>query len=321
MVENHWYPVFTSNQLGTRPTAVTRFDKHWVLWRRRDKTPVMQPAYCPHRGASLAQGKVRGDEIECPWHGFRFNSDGRCTAAPCEGEVPTGHRLDNESMTVTEAFGLIWAWAGEGEPTAPPAFELMQEDLRNSAEADYILPYHHSRMIETNLDIHHTPFVHGSVLPGLGKEITEATFDEREDGFTFRANLGKPGEKRTMPFEVEFLAPALVRIALTEKLQLVVASTPATSTSSWLWFRYYQRYTNLPLVRKWISWLSVKLELAIVQRQDWRIFKGMAPGTIEDVDYHFVNADKPIMAYRKWRNRASGSARPVEPRLIASTHG
>ncbi len=35
---------------------------------------------CPHRNGPLAEGKVQGDEVECPWHGARFN-------------IPTGSHL------------------------------------------------------------------------------------------------------------------------------------------------------------------------------------------------------------------------------------
>ncbi len=28
---------------------------------------------CPHRGASLAEGDVAGNEVTCPWHGARFD--------------------------------------------------------------------------------------------------------------------------------------------------------------------------------------------------------------------------------------------------------
>jgi|SRR2546422_4158109 len=28
---------------------------------------------CPHRGGPLAEGKIDGDEVICPWHGSRFN--------------------------------------------------------------------------------------------------------------------------------------------------------------------------------------------------------------------------------------------------------
>lgn len=41
-------------------------------------------AYCPHLGANFAVGgKVKGDCIECPFHGWQFRgSDGKCTKIP-----------------------------------------------------------------------------------------------------------------------------------------------------------------------------------------------------------------------------------------------
>jgi len=28
---------------------------------------------CTHRGGPLSEGTIEGDEVECPWHGARFN--------------------------------------------------------------------------------------------------------------------------------------------------------------------------------------------------------------------------------------------------------
>ena len=37
---------------------------------------------CPHRGMPLSEGGFDGSEIECCYHGWRFTTDGRCTAIP-----------------------------------------------------------------------------------------------------------------------------------------------------------------------------------------------------------------------------------------------
>lgn len=44
----------------------------------------MVDAYCPHLGANLAAGgRVLGDCIECPFHGWQFQgSDGKCVRIP-----------------------------------------------------------------------------------------------------------------------------------------------------------------------------------------------------------------------------------------------
>ena len=87
-----------------------------------------------------------------------------------------------------------------------------------------------------------------------------------------------------------------------------MAATPIDDTHSWLWFRYYQDYTNLPGLRRALSWLAVQSELRVVQKQDWRIFSNMAPGTIDEVNYHFVQADLGIALYRKRRREILASA-------------
>ena len=75
----------------------------------------------------------------------------------------------------------------------------------------------------------------------------------------------------------------------------------STSQSTWLWFRYQQHYTQLPLLRKWLAWLSVKSELVWVQPQDWQIFEGMTPGTIDESPHCYVAADAGIGLYRRRR--------------------
>jgi nitrite reductase (NADH) small subunit len=38
---------------------------------------------CPHHGASLADGPVRGTVVRCPWHDWPFDlTTGECTRAP-----------------------------------------------------------------------------------------------------------------------------------------------------------------------------------------------------------------------------------------------
>jgi vanillate O-demethylase monooxygenase subunit len=42
---------------------------------------------CGHRGTQLSLGWVEGEEIICPYHGFRYGTDGRCTAIPAHPEA------------------------------------------------------------------------------------------------------------------------------------------------------------------------------------------------------------------------------------------
>jgi nitrite reductase (NADH) small subunit len=39
---------------------------------RRGQTFFAIDDFCPHMGASLAEGHVDGETVACPWHGWRF---------------------------------------------------------------------------------------------------------------------------------------------------------------------------------------------------------------------------------------------------------
>ena len=87
---------------------------------------------CPHRAAALSAGKVRaeangGESIECPYHGWRFGTDGACTAIP---SLTADSDLDISKVRVrrypiVEQQGLVWIWMSsdarfDGQPPEPP---------------------------------------------------------------------------------------------------------------------------------------------------------------------------------------------------------
>lgn len=304
MIPNRWYPVLESARLKKRPIGFERLGRSWVAFRDVQGKAVVLPGQCPHRGASLGMGRVIDGELQCPWHGFRFDARGHCTAMPCEGrDAAIPKALDLTPPAAVERHGLLWLWWGEAlaDPEAVPFFAEAATPLSHSAEATKILPYHYSRMMETNLDIHHTPFVHGRVMPGVGTEVHGYTAEVDGDRVRTAGELRRPGHPRGLAFRADALLPCLSLIELTPKLRIVVASTPVDEHRTWVWFRYYQDYTDLPLLRWLISWLAVQSELRVVQKQDWRIFAGMTPGTIDDVPYHLVRPDIGIGLYRKLR--------------------
>ena len=316
MIPNQWYPVLESARLGRRPVGLDRLGKSWVAFRDGQQRAVLLPGNCPHRGAALRMGRMVKGELQCPWHGFRFDQSGQCTAMPCEGDeaiIPKAMHLD--APPVAERHGLIWMWWGDApaQPESIPWFDEMTTPLSHTAQTSKELPYHYSRMMEANLDIHHTPFVHGNVIPGIGPVVRHFTAEVDGNRVRTRGELCHPGKDHGMAFRADALLPCLSLIELTPKIRILVAATPIDAARTWVWFRYYQDYTDLPGLRWFISWFAVQSELRVVQKQDWRIFSGMLPGTVDDVPYHLVKADLGIALYRKLRRErlmAAGSAVP-----------
>lgn len=61
---------------------------------------------CTHEYASLSQGCIEGDEIECPLHGARFEiTNGRCITPPATRDLRTFPvRIEGDDVYVAVPF-------------------------------------------------------------------------------------------------------------------------------------------------------------------------------------------------------------------------
>jgi len=67
-----------------------------AVWRTSSGTPVVMDAYCPHMGANIAVGgTVIDDCIQCPFHEWKFDKDGKVVEVPylndtekCKSRLP-----------------------------------------------------------------------------------------------------------------------------------------------------------------------------------------------------------------------------------------
>ena len=78
-----WYfaVIGTRLQLG-KMLAKTLLGEPLLLGRAADGGVFALKDICPHRGIPLSYGAFDGREVECCYHGWRFDTSGRCTAIP-----------------------------------------------------------------------------------------------------------------------------------------------------------------------------------------------------------------------------------------------
>jgi phenylpropionate dioxygenase-like ring-hydroxylating dioxygenase large terminal subunit len=83
-----WHPVAYATALADAPVRVRLLGENLVLWRDSHGTPHVLRDLCIHRGTALSLGRVVGDLLMCPYHGWQYGGDGVCRLIP-QLEDPT----------------------------------------------------------------------------------------------------------------------------------------------------------------------------------------------------------------------------------------
>jgi phenylpropionate dioxygenase-like ring-hydroxylating dioxygenase large terminal subunit len=135
-----------------------------VLWRSAGAFSAFTDR-CPHRGARLSLGRIRGDRLECPYHGWQFDRQGQCRLIPALPGFtpPAAHRAS--AWRVREAHGLVWvgvADAGDDEPFAPPRLDHLPP--RRVLCGPFDVATSAPRVVENFLDTAHFGIVHEGSL-------------------------------------------------------------------------------------------------------------------------------------------------------------
>lgn len=110
---NYWYPVFWADQLQPGDVvSVQVWESSLAVYRHADGSVSALANACPHKGVELHRGEVHGNNLVCPYHGWEFNSDGRCVDIPYfpqEQKLPCAQA---RSYPTREAYGIIWVFPG-----------------------------------------------------------------------------------------------------------------------------------------------------------------------------------------------------------------
>lgn len=194
----HWYPAARSSDLGTKPLAIELMDTPIVLFRDGRGAAQALVDRCPHRNVPLSLGQVSHGELQCGYHGWRFDGTGTCTAVPGLGADPASPNRSVISHAVAENDGFIWIW---GEPNAeaasrPFALPRFEPDGRATRIGRTVfvrdIDSTMHAAIENALDVPHTAFLHGGIFRGSAepREIT-AVRRELPDGVEVQY-LGEP---------------------------------------------------------------------------------------------------------------------------------
>lgn len=159
VLSKYWYPIARSEEVTDKPLAVKLLDVNLVTYRTKNKIVVARDL-CVHRGVPLSMGWVEGEEIVCPYHGFRYTTDGKCTVIPAHPDAKISPRLCMKVYPVVENFGLVWT-SITGEINNLPSFSAWDDSsFQQIVCPSFDINGSSGRQVEGFLDVAHFAWVH-----------------------------------------------------------------------------------------------------------------------------------------------------------------
>lgn len=160
-----WYFIASHKDLFKRKLIrKTWMGEEIIIWCNDMGDICVADAFCPHLGADLGPdsgGVVRNGCLICPFHGFEFETDGKCVATPFAPPPKTAKLKVYETR---EVDGMIFAWWGiDGRPPqwSLPADTGVEGKWSELAFETIRFPGHPQETTENSVDLAHLRYVHG----------------------------------------------------------------------------------------------------------------------------------------------------------------
>ena len=159
----YWQPVALADELpADRPVCSARvLSEPLVVFRQSDGLPAVLDRRCPHRGADLSYGRLEDGGIRCPFHGWLFDSQGRCLEQPAEPVGSTYHqRINQPSYPCIERNGVVFAYLGDGAPPPLPDLDCFNAPASHSFAFKGLMECNWLQALEVGIDPAHASFLH-----------------------------------------------------------------------------------------------------------------------------------------------------------------
>jgi len=165
LLRRYWTPAALSMELpepDAPPLRVRLLGEDLVAFRDSAGKVGLVAEACPHRGASLYFGRNEECGLRCPYHGWKFDTEGACVDMPSEPPESTfRNRVRLTSYPVHESGGIVWAYLGPRETMTP-----FRDFGTDSLPAERVFARKQLAMcnwvqtMEGNLDSAHISFLH-----------------------------------------------------------------------------------------------------------------------------------------------------------------
>ena len=312
-----WFVVGASEEFEREEVKSARyFGEDLVIFRTKQGKLTVLNAYCPHLGAHLGKGgRVVGESLRCPFHAWRFATDGKCVEIPYARRIPSKACVKSYKTMDKNGLALMWYDPDGKEPTfdIPVLEEYGKEGWTKWQLHRQTIKTHPREIVENVADEAHFKVVH---------HMKECDFFENiYEGHTATQNMRGRGDYREIETSATYYGPGyqITHMQSIVATRLINAHTPIDENSLHLWFGVMiqdshfsdedMRLINSSLKKAGLldSFQLSKDNIAEVQKY---IVAGTKKGYLEDVAIWehklyretpmLCEGDGPIPKLRRW---------------------
>lgn len=114
-----WVPIVLSRDIPPGVTRAVILDgQELVAWRSEGGAMQVWEDRCPHRGMRLSYGFVRGERLNCLYHGWEYGENAACRRIPAHPDLEVPPTIRANAHAATETGGMVLVNLNDSEP--PP---------------------------------------------------------------------------------------------------------------------------------------------------------------------------------------------------------
>ena len=183
-LKNAWYVAALSTEVERILKPVRLLSEAIVLYRTQDGKPVALEDACPHRKLPLSMGRIKGDTVECGYHGLTFDCAGKCVDAATQDRIPPFAVV--RSYPALDKYGLLWIWMGDAllaDEKAIIEIDNFGEPTWHTSRGDYMpIACNYLWIADNLLDPSHVTWVHRASFAGAGTDKTPLKLTSSKQG-------------------------------------------------------------------------------------------------------------------------------------------
>lgn len=190
-ISSFYVPLATSLSVSKTAKSIKLADSTVVISRNSTGHPIGFHDYCPHRGASFDKVVLKDDNINCPYHGFVFNTQ--------DGELESGLGVRTgcghlKMIDCIERSGLVWGCIDGVNDIKPPQELKEKSDPKfRKISGSVMIKCPVENLIENILDSLHISHVHsfGNRIEPEPLNYNASKVSETSGVSTFQYNTGE----------------------------------------------------------------------------------------------------------------------------------